>query len=48
MLIKRSQTMYMYWDIPICGDDFYCSYIPLEAIMDYCIKMGILFIKWRD
>ena len=47
-LIKRSFTMYHYWDIPIDPSSFHCEYIPLEAIMDYCIKMGTLFIKWRD
>lgn len=45
MLVKRSLTMYMYWDIPINPDDFYCKYIPLEVIMDYCIKIVNLFIK---
>ena len=48
MLIKRSQTMHMYWDIPIDPSDFYCNYIPLEAILNYCIKIGILFIKWNN
>lgn len=38
-LIKRSHTMHNYWDIPLCGDDFYCGYIPLEAIMDYCMQI---------
>lgn len=46
MLVKRSLTMYMYWDIPINPDDFYCKYIPLEAVMDYCIKIANLFIRW--
>lgn len=38
-LIKRSFAMTHYWDIPLDGDDFYCGYIPLEAILDYCLKM---------
>ena len=38
-LMKRSLTMYTYWDIPLDPDSFYCGYIPLEAILDYCIKM---------
>ena len=46
MLTRRSLTMYMYWDIPINPDDFYCEYIPLEAVMDYCIKIANLFIRW--
>lgn len=46
MLIKRSLTMYMYWDIPLNPNDFYCKYIPLEAIMDYCIKIANIFIRW--
>lgn len=45
MLIKRSRTMYDYWDIPIDPDSFYCNYIPLEAIMDYCIKIATLYMK---
>ena len=44
MLIKRSKTMYDYWDIPIDPDDFYCRYIPLECILDYCIKMVRLYM----
>jgi hypothetical protein len=47
MLVKRSLTMYTYWDIPIDPDSFYCKYIPLEAILDYCVKMVCLFIEWR-
>ena len=46
MLIKRSLTMYMYWDIPLNPNDFYCKYIPLEAIMDYCIKIANIYICW--
>ena len=38
-LIKRSHAMYNYWDIPLDPDDFYCGYIPLEAILDYSLKM---------
>ena len=45
-LIKRSLTMYMYWDIPLNPNDFYCKYIPLEAILDYCIKIANIFIFW--
>lgn len=48
MLIKRSQTMHMYWDIPIDPNDFYCNYIPLEAILDYCVKISNLYIKWEN
>ena len=46
MLIKRSSTMYMYWDVPLNPHDFYCEYIPLEAIMDYCIKIVNIYIRW--
>ena len=38
-LIKRSHAMFNYQDIPLDPDDFYCGYIPLEAIMDYCIRI---------
>lgn len=38
-LIKRSHAMFNYWDVPLDPDDFYCGYIPLEAIMDYCMKI---------
>ena len=46
MLTRRSLSFYMYCDIPLNPNDFYCGYIPLEAIMDYCIKIANLFIKW--
>ena len=44
MLIKRSKTMYDYWDIPIDPDDFYFRYIPIECILDYCIKLIRLYM----
>ena len=44
-LMKRSRIMNIYKDIPLDPDDFYCGYIPLEAIMDYCIKIHSLIIK---
>ncbi len=44
-LIKRSHAMYNYWDIPLDPDDFYCGYIPLEAILDYCLKMVRVQLK---
>lgn len=44
-LIKRSHAMYNYWDIPLDPDDFYCGYIPLEAILDYCLKMVRIQLK---
>lgn len=47
-LIKKSFVMYHYWNIPINPNDFYCDYIPICAIMDYCIKIANLFIKWSD
>lgn len=47
MLVKRSLSFYMYCDIPLNPNDFYCGYIPLEAIMDYCIKIANIYIKWN-
>ena len=47
-LIKKSFVMYHYWNIPINPNDFYCDYIPICAILDYCIKIANLFIKWSD
>ena len=44
MLIKRSYTFYHYWDIPIDPDNWYCGYIPLECILDYCIKIVRLYM----
>ena len=48
MLIKRSLSFYMYQDVPINPESFYCNYIPIEAIMDYCVKMVTLYIKWNN
>ena len=48
MLIKRSLSFYMYQDTPINPESFYCNYIPIEAIMDYCVKMVTLYIKWNN
>lgn len=44
-LIKRSRTMYLYKGIPLDGESFYCDYIPLEAIMDYCVKVSCYYIR---
>lgn len=44
-LIKRSHAFYYYLDIPLNPEDFYCGYIPLEAILDYCIKLVNISIK---
>lgn len=44
-LMKRSYGMFTYEDIPLDPDDFYCGYIPLEAIMDYAIKLIRLYMK---
>ena len=44
-LIKRSHAMYNYWDIPLSPEDFYCLYIPLEALMDYIIKVCRQYIR---
>ena len=44
-LIKRSNAFYNYLDVPIDPDSFYCGYIPLEAILDYCVKMINLMIR---
>ena len=44
-LIKRSFTMTHYWDVPLDGDDFYCGYIPLEDILDYCLRMIRIQLK---
>lgn len=48
MLIKKSLSMYMYWDIPLNPEDFPGGYIPLEAIMDYCIRIANIYIRWED
>ena len=47
-LIKKSYVMYHYWNIPINPNDFYCDYIPICAILDYCIKISNIYIKWED
>ena len=46
MLIKKSYSFFMYKDIPLNPDDFYCGYIPLEAILDYCLKVVENYIKY--
>jgi hypothetical protein len=38
-LMKRSDTMFWYKDIPIDPDSFYCGYIPLEAFLYYAITL---------
>lgn len=48
MLVKKSLSFYMYQDVPLSPYDFYCEFIPIEAILDYCVKMTNLFITWRD
>ena len=48
MLIKRSYIFYHYWDIPINSDDYYCRYVPIEVIMDYCIKIANVYLKWNN
>ena len=47
LLIKRSLSWYMYCDVPISPYDFPNDCIPLEAIMDYCVKMANLYLKWH-
>ena len=47
-LIKKSLSFYMYQDVPINPENFYCNYTPIEAIMDYCVKMATLYIKWNN
>lgn len=44
-LMKRSYSMYNYKDIPLDPDSFYDGYVPLEAIMDYIIKLYIDYSK---
>lgn len=44
-LIRRSLPMCMYWNIELNPDNFYCGYIPLEAFMDYAIKMYRIYMK---
>ena len=44
-LIRRSLPMCMYWNIELNPDNFFCGYIPLEAFMDYAIKMYRIYMK---
>jgi len=44
-LMKRSYSMYNYKDIPLDPDSFYCGYVPLEALMDYILKLYIEISK---
>lgn len=47
MLVKKSLSFYMYNDIPLNPNDFPSNYIYLEAILDYCIKIGNIYLKWH-
>lgn len=38
-LMKRSNTMFWYKEVPIDPDKFYCGYIPLEAFIYYAITL---------
>lgn len=44
-LMKRSYSMYNYKGIPLDPDDFYDGYVPLEALMDYMLKIYIDYSK---
>lgn len=46
MLIKKSYSFFMYKDIPLDPDDFYCGYIPLEAILDYCMQVVENYMRY--
>ena len=48
MLRKRSLSWYMYCNIPINPYDFYCTFIPLECIMDYCLKIVKIYMTWEN
>jgi hypothetical protein len=48
MLVKRSLSFHMYGEIPVPNDNFPNNVYPIEFILDYCVKMVSLFIKWRD
>lgn len=48
MLKRRSLSWYMYCNIVINPYDFYCNFIPLECIMDYCLKIVKIYIKWEN
>ena len=48
MLKRRSLSWYMYCNIPINPYDFYCNFIPLECIMDYCLKIVKIYIRWEN
>ena len=47
LLIKRSLSWYMYCDIPLNPNDFYCGFYTIEAIFDYCIKIANVYIRWQ-
>ena len=46
MLIKKSYSFFMYKDIPLDPCNFYCEYIPIEAILDYCLKVVESYMKY--
>ena len=47
MLVKRSLSWYMYGGIPVSNDRFPNNTYPIEFILDYCLKMCIVYLKWN-
>lgn len=44
-LQRRSDVLYYQKDFPLNPEDFYCSYIPLEAFLDYVIVLYKAYSK---
>ena len=44
-LMKRRYSFFYMEKIPLDPDTFYCDYVPLEAIMDYIVKVFCITFK---
>lgn len=44
-LVRRSITLYLYGGVPTHPNEFYCNFYPLEYILDYAIKLYLIYRK---
>ena len=44
-LVRRSMTLYLYGGVPTHPNEFYCNFYPLEYILDYAIKLYLIYRK---
>ena len=44
-LARRSLTLYMYGGVPAHPNEFYCGFYTLEYILDYTVKLYVMYMK---